>query len=342
MIEIFLDLENSNFDGIALAIDSKNYDYTIKDNKIIIDAPIDPGVHMLDLQMLNNSQRITITDVKVFGSSLREFIYLSYIQLPSGERLQPHTTLWDTAQVWKLPFANPMSFWLTLVNSKLQAGDLGTNLYEKYYIEYPDSIILSDDYPQLIKDFYRYNFDFVCVEKSNIFLRPYVPHKGLTKEFIGEILEYIEQNKKFLLDNSNRGGQEYYNNIEFGKSEWQTLRVFNNSTELIKLPWIDQLKTELGINAIRSMTIGFLPPGGFLAPHIDSFNKTKEYLGCCVFYLPLTWPKGATFKFSGAPVVFENASMIINNAQYVHALTNSGDHERIVITVTPEITATNP
>lgn len=336
MIEIFLDLENSKFDTISIAIDSKHCDYTIEDNKIVIDTLVDPGVHMLDLQMLGNSQRITIKDVKVLGSSLREFIYLSYIQMPSGERLQPQTALWDTTQVWKLPFANPMSFWLTLVNSKLKAGDLGTDLYKKYYIEYPDSIMLPDDYPQLIKDFYRYNFDFVCVEKSNLFLRPYIEHQGIAKDFVHEILEYIEQNKKFLIDNSTGGGQAYYNNIEFGKSEWQTVRVFYNSTEKIKLPWIDRLKKELGITAIRSMTIGFLPPGGFLAPHIDSVDKTKEYLGCCVFYLPLTWPKGSTFKFNGAPTVFENASMVINNAQYVHALTNSGDQERIVITVTPE------
>jgi hypothetical protein len=45
-------------------------------------------------------------------------------------------------------------------------GLLGTDLYKKYWIQYPNKISLPDHCPQFIKDFFGRDFDFTIADQD--------------------------------------------------------------------------------------------------------------------------------------------------------------------------------
>ena len=155
LIEIAINLRDSNFKSVHIRINDQLVDYVIVNNIIKIVCDLDHGIHQLRM-CLDDGSRIAIDDVVINSCGLRQTVYLSYIQTDTNEILQPASTLWDKKHEWILPFGLPVSFWLTLVTSKIGAGMLGKDLSKKYNIIYPSKIKLQTDCLPLVKDFFEH------------------------------------------------------------------------------------------------------------------------------------------------------------------------------------------
>ena len=148
-IELKINADDSDFKDLDIRVNEQQVEYNVSSNSVLICCDLDMGIHQLSLQLVNGT-RINIDDVQINSVGLRHTIYLGYVQTLSGDKLNPTTVLWDTSQKWILPFGNPVSYWISLTESKIQAGDWGKNLYEIYNIIYPRKIKIRSEFPQRI------------------------------------------------------------------------------------------------------------------------------------------------------------------------------------------------
>lgn len=170
LLEIILDSSTSQFDAefnqIEVAIDQTVVPYTFINNSIVINQEIALGIHLLKIK-LKTQAKLEISDVRLDGVSIRSAIYLSWTE-QRNTKFNPNTCLEEINQVWVLPFSNPMSHWLTLAYEKisLQGYQHGDTLFDHCEIFYPKSIDIGPNYPQLLQDFFKYDFNFTVIEKN--------------------------------------------------------------------------------------------------------------------------------------------------------------------------------
>jgi hypothetical protein len=337
-IEIFF--KESEFSKLEICINKNPVEYTVHDNIILIEKNIDFGIHQLSISLVQGA-RLEITNVKIDGASLRMLIYMSYLE-QENNRIQPATTIWDPTQTWYLPFGNPVSFWISLVYKKITNGEFGKNLFDRYYFYYPDSIELDNTFPSIVRSFFKHNFDFVCIDRSTpISQLPYYPinlpiNSEKQKLALNEVInaqEWISQHKQDI-------AQSQYNSEESNtETEWIRQHLIQDSKTIIdstKFPAVYDFVDSLGISDIKSMFIGILPPGGYIAPHNDRKSNIcdNDYLDYNL-YIPLSWHEGNYFKFNGAGTIKDGRPILMNNLDYVHCLVNNSNskQDRIIIRI---------
>jgi len=335
-IEIFLN--DSEFSSLAICINNCPVEYTVQNNKIIIEQDVPFGIHQLSIAIVLGN-RVDISDVRIDNASLRMMLYLSYIE-HNCQQLQPATVLWDKDQVWRLPFGNPVSFWQSLVHEKINNGEFGQNLFEKYYFYYPESMTIRDDFPTIIKSFFKHDFDFVCVPRDTLISQlPYCAvNLDIDAEKQTKALEEIKSQRVWIEQHKQPIAQTVYNSLEFNsgsEKEWCRLYLIQNGNTLItaeQFPALYDFVDSLGISDPKLLYIGILPNGGCIAPHADRVGPTQfdndlhYYL-----YVPLLWDVGNYFKINGAGIIKDGKPCLINHMDYVHSLINASEQERIII-----------
>jgi hypothetical protein len=268
---------------------------------------------------------------------------LSWIDSKNGERFQPATVLWENTQTWTLPFGNPVSYWHTLVYSKLPNGVFGTDLSKKYIIYYPETMILPDKFPPLVHSYFAQDFDFVVLPKD--IDKRKLPYSDINKGAPDvEILQAAEKevldNLQWIRDHSDNQphGQQHYNNKESIPSQWCKLfpmRYDKIFVDRDRLPKVWSLIDSLGLQQIRGIYIGIIPPGSYIAPHIDDHPndpvKAEIYKNSYLLYLPLSWQSGNYFKFSGAGILTDPKFISICNRDYVHSVVNASTDTRVAM-----------
>lgn len=337
-IEIFF--KQSEFSQLEICIDKTPVEYTIQDNVISIKKNIDFGVHQLSISMTQGNC-LDIADVVIDGASLRMLIYLSYLE-QQNTLTQPATKIWNKDQIWQLPFGNPVSFWLSLVYEKISNGEFGQNLFDKYYLYYPESMELDHAFPTVVRSFFKHNFDFVCVDRSTpVSQLPYYPidlpldqeKKQLALNEIIDARNWIELHKHQI-------AQSQYNSDEFNvdpSKEWVRLYLVRNGETIVnskKFPALYDFLDSMGATDIKLLFIGILPPGGYIAPHKDRQTpKTQIIDSDYNLYIPMAWQPGNYFKLNGGGIIKDGRPFLINNMDYVHSLVNTStsDQDRIVI-----------
>lgn len=347
---ISIDTQNPiNKDDIAVTLDGLSVNFVCRDGGIDIVANSTFGLHKLAITNKSNN-RITITNVSIYGCNLRKLLYLSWIEDKTGSKFQPATELWESDQTWILPFGAPLSYWIETVERKLPNGVFGQNLFNLYNIYYPDSITLDSSVPQVIQDFFQYNFDFTVIPKSNIDLCnvPYMKYiKPIPQKLIDDAAAELTNSLDYLISLAGSYDQFSDNVSEFKQdsaSTWKRLWLFRpttgdftqqtiNSTE--KLPAVQKLLDNLDLKIWKAF-IGIMPPGGILYPHIDYVDykniKHKPFEGCTQLYLPIVWPENNYIKFAGAGTVSKSdGPVVINNTHFTHAVVNASNDYRFVI-----------
>lgn len=339
LIELKIDTEDSDFNSLRICVNDQLVEYSVTSDTISICCDIDMGIHQLTVQLLDG-KRLNIVDAVINSSGLRQAFWLSYIKTISGIA-QPATVLWESTQQWVLPFGNPVSYWLTLVTNKIQSRDLSKNLYEIYNIIYPDKIIVDHTYPKIVRDFFEHNFDFFCESKDKITLLPQRKSNiKLPETDVQQVLDEINSNYNLLVDLQKSYDQKMYNDREWVSTSqpWLTVPVFRNGKFTInddQLPALRSLIQALPVHDLESAFIGILPPGTYIAPHVD---KTPGHYpgkeGCNRLYIPLLWPKGNYFKFASGGMIDSCTPWFINNTDHVHSLINSSNEYRVILTLT--------
>lgn len=338
-IEIFF--KESEFSDLLICVDNIPMEYVVKDNTIRIDTDISFGVHQLSVTMVQG-QRLNITDVRADGASLRMMLYLSYIEA-QDKKLQPATVLWESNQVWRLPFGYPVSFWQCLVYDKLSDGEFGKNLYEQYHIYYPESIDVGPGFPEVIQTFFKNDFDFVCIDRNTA--RSQLPYCALELDLdtnkLSNTVNEIQQKMSWIKSKQDIVSQSIYNSTEFDSTPaWMRLPLIREERTVHgpdDFPHLYNLVDSLRLADIKSMFIGILPPGGCIAPHKDRigpvnsarYNNDKH----CYLYIPLSWSLGNYFKINGAGLLSDGKPYMINHMDYVHGLVNTSNQDRYILGV---------
>ena len=346
MIEIILNPVNSKFSNILLSIDNISATYIVNENKIVIDQSIDLGIHILRLQLLDDHSKIDIADVTVNGSSLRQTLFFSFIEQGS-DRLQPATCVWDSSQIWVLPFMNPVSQWIGLLGEKLRKDALGSDLNLDYKIYIPESVQLPDNFPSAVVDFFKFNFDCTILHKDNITAMN-LPYEKYTEKLDTQgVYDEIYKNLDLIRATvPYRHGQTIYNerddkNYDFNTG-WFATTIYGFSpsnkhchiADSTMLPLTYALVNSLDLDP-HSIAVSVSPPGTYAYTHIDKrkFNPEDKFNGCKQLYIPLNYPAGAMVKFRNVGIL-PKIPMINNPQYYSHAVVNNSNETRIVLSVT--------
>lgn len=343
IISIFIKTNTQiSHSDICVEVNNKAVEFTLSDTEISIYTDCTFGLHKLKLTNVNPI-RLEILQVAVNGCSLRKMLYLSWIENSASEKFQPGTEMWETGQSWHLPFGYPVSYWLELVETKFPNGVLGKNLYEQYWIYYPDSITVnSDQFPNVITDFFLYNFNFTVIPKETATAEqiPYMWYKKVIPETLLELARHE------VLENINNSTTESYtqlveNQKEFGNkftSKWNVTWLYKHgkkSSLAADYPHIQSIIDLLELDC-WSVFIGKLSPGDFIYPHVDDMNKSNpeysKYQGCTQLYIPLIWPEGNFIKLAGVGTLPTNSGpMVINNDTFTHGGVNTSNQPRYAL-----------
>ena len=329
-------------ENLELFINNTPVEFTVDYQHIEILWPKKFGIHQLKLTS-NSSKKINIEQVSIDHCDLRKLLHLSWTIDNFDNRLQPSTELCE-GQHWILPFGYPVSHWLVLNSNKFRNNMYGQNLVEKYWHWYPESIELPNSFPQTIRDFFQYNFDYTTVDKTCYTSAdiPYMKYPGeISKVLLDQSIEEITQHMDIMTQEGNNYGtfagnqQEYkIHNDEAWKILW-LLKSDGSKKFVNEFPSIWKLVESLKVDFI-SVFIGTLPPGGLIYPHVDDVNLTnpdyKNYNGCTQIYIPLKWPKGNYIKLANAGVLdLVDGPMVINTQYFAHAVVNNSDEYRHVL-----------
>jgi len=336
-IELVCDTD-CDFSKIELTIDGEVFDYTQDQNSLIIEGDIPFGLHYLKITLIEG-KRFSCKEVRVNAESLRVMKYLSWVIDNNGVRHQPGTTIWEPGMQWFLPFGNPVSWWYSLVYSKIPNSNFGTDFSEKFDMLWPESLTISERFPASLRTFFKYNFDFYCKPTDTGNLPWHKLDLELDQQLVSECLKEIDLNKDWIFDNKRKTSGEAYSAIEFSKisekEKWHGIDLIDhkkNRLHLDKLPNLHRLVETFPINDIDFGYLGVLPPGSFIVPHIDDVFRDRSTIGPYNIYVPLQWSPGNHFKFASGGLLPASSPCLINPGEYTHALVNDSEHPRYILT----------
>jgi hypothetical protein len=341
---------NSDFN---LLIDEEPVEFSVEQNQLIINTELTVGVHLLKLQSLTN-KRIELTDVQLDCASVRHGIYLSYLQ-NGNDTLQPCTAFWEKNQTWVLPFANPMSFWIERILDNLPQNLFGQDLQKQFNIHYPSKKInLPDTFTTSVRDFFKYDFNFVARSK-NLRNQPIVPLNidlSQTSKIVDEYLsiEPVLKAENKISTVQSQGQYNILENTDWSPEDWfyVTFYGYDKKTKNYYCPVEADLAPELwkqleswGFqNYIRVMII-CLEPGGYVSPHKDAgvFAETNnyDYDGCCQVYIPLDMPDDNYIKLAGVGMMDTSIANAFDYTNIVHCAVNNSNRRRYVLIIRCDI-----
>lgn len=343
-ITVYTDHPLLSVDDIEITVDDQFVQSSIDRGIININLHDAQGLHLLKIKSKRAIQ-FKITNVSIENSKLRKFIYLSWLIDSNNHIIQPCTDVWDKNQCWTLPFALPLSYWVELVERKIPNSDYGKNLFDKYHIWFPESLTLDSVYPQIIQDFFKYNFNFSITPKvqPNLIDIPYLQfNKKIDPQLINDIHNEILVNKDFISQNASPYSQLKENQEEYntGDSNWEILwlRHLSKSNPRMyetELPATWKLIDLLNLDFIYGF-IGVLPPKQFIYPHCDDLYRSADQYeniqGCTGLYIPIHWPTGNWIKFAGGGIPnLQKGPCVINNDYFTHSVVNDSDENRYVL-----------
>ena len=354
MFQLEIEYNCNSKPDVELYINDSLIKYEIIEQKLVARVDKTPGLYILSIKSHNN-EKLSIKNVFVDSVNIRQFLFLSWLQ-NHNQKLQPCTDIWTKDQIWHCPISFPMSLLISNSFEKFDAKELGSNLYDKYEIFYPESITVNDNFPQLIKDFFAQNYDYyVYNKKENVspFANPHIPYfcydynvdrKSIYKE-ITQNLDYLFSLEKI------KPVQHQYNQVDspigYEKLNWRTIYSYSfkpdgyhNKEDFefnkIKFPTLYKFYQDFPVKKIYASFVGLLPANGYIAPHRDFLGGLIPQ-GCSQFYFSINAQEGNYFKMHNIGLVpFRDKAVILNNQTFTHALVNQSNEPRWVIAMFAE------
>jgi hypothetical protein len=325
-------------------LNAQEVSYQIEDQTLTIDTEVVFGLNLLKLEIndLEDNIKVVIKDLVLNSVSSRQTLYLAHYENPQA------CGTWITANRPELiiPFGNPMSWWISECGKKIPNNLYGTNLYEKFDIFYPPQVIIDESFPQLMKDFMKYNFGFHIRNKDN------PQWQDTTLPWIKISLDYDESalfdeftaNMDLLKNNYYTPKQNQYNEKESVTKPWHVaIAIHDNHTEEFNetdFPLFFKLMHQIESQGIKILHafIGTVHPNSYVAPHADDFYKTtadyQNAVGCSSIYIPIGWKLGNHFKFENVGLLpYEQGAYLVNNSDFIHGSINASDTPRYTIGV---------
>ena len=336
------EINETSFD---IAINGVLQEYSIVNSVIIIDTNLTFGLHTLSVIPTVGKSDINIefTTVLIDDADIRQTLYLSY-SIKDQQR-KNNTVIGDYYQNWYLPFGNPASWWLAECARNINGGMYGKNLEDHLNVFYPESIIVDNNYPKIVRDFFEYNFGFhTCDNSASIspFHNEDVPYAVLPNLEYDEsaLLKEFTDNLNLFSESKYTPAQNNYKSDSHSERAvpWQIIRSslgddttntpFIHFNKLISQLEADEVK--IGLSFIAA-----LHPESYVIPHIDdSYNQadSADQIGCCKIWIPIGWKDGNHFKFDQVGLIdYKKGAYLINTNKFTHASINSSDTIRFSI-----------
>lgn len=332
---------------VNIIINQKTVSAKFTDSSILIDTTLNFGIHQLTIENLT-TKRFGITQAIVGNCNLRKLFYLAWMTTTNNERVQPCNELWEAGQRWNLPFGYPVSNWISVVEQKFPNGVIGNDLYKDYWIWYPKSIDLDRNSPQIMKDFFEYNFNFTVVNKKNFTYDqiPYITYtEPVDQSLINQSYQELKNNQPLVNLLAKVPGQKKANAEEFGyadNQQWQSLLLYRKESpglaavdHLDRFPACNKLINSLNM-PFWYVFIGIMPPGAIVYPHVDDMAVVDpEYIhwrGCTQLYIPIYQPVDSYLKIADAGTIdTTSGNMIINSDIFTHAAANNSTEYRYML-----------
>jgi hypothetical protein len=333
----------------AASIDDVEVGFDIAPGQIIINADISVGVHLLKLYSLT-SKKIEINEAQLDQASIRQALYLSFLENANGDRVQPCTATWEPDQIWTLPFGNPMSFWIESTLDRIPNGQYGQNLYKNFNIWYPSvKVDLPDNFSTVVKDFFKYDFGFLVRPRGidHLQSQPIIPLNldlSCTDKLVDEYqrLEsmFIRENK--VIKDASQNQYDMLESLDWSADGWHRVNFYqyNKQTDRYHHP-VDPNLTPALWNQIQEwniqdyirVNIQCLEPGSYASPHRDNIAESAQYDGCCQLYIPLDFPDDSYTKLAGVGIVDTTRATAINITDIIHCVVNNSGRRRYVLTI---------
>lgn len=335
--------------GNALEIDISGVhtDYTVNGNTVEIKHNIEHGFNMLSVK---SQSPMEIIDMKIDGNSIRNYIYLSFIE-EKGKRFQPATHISNTDQTWMLPLIYPYSNWISFILKHIPNGYYGSDLFKDFHFFFPDRIKIKNTFSKVLCDYFYNDSEYTIIDKEQVgnwYDGSALPYQRLQLDYNKVALcDEIKQNINDLKFDVDHPGQNKLNLEEFGDYEqWATcsliqgneanrnVSIHEKSQSFKHLTHLYEFINELPITNLHHFMIATLPPNSFIYPHSDSGNRAFQPKGTTTMYFNLEQVDGVFFKFGNVGLVPNAGGLLINNKKYAHAVVNQGEQTRYIITIT--------
>lgn len=314
------------------------------------------GVNNLSIKVLSelNQKTLKIEEFWLNGAHGRQTVYLSYSEL-NGKKFN-NTFLKQSITEINIPFGNPMSWWITSCNKKVDINNYGKDLYEDNFIYYPASREIDSKFPRAQRDFFKYDFDWRIAPKShmkNLEQTRTIPYFELGLEYDEDSL-YQELDRNLdLLDQHKlpKPKQEEYNQIEYPGNDWDVYACIFPKEKTGSTNWkdnfclakdqfpgvyellekIDQLGITISYGFI-SRTAG----ESYVGPHIhkdSEFNYSVYQVS-----IPLGWTEQSLFKLEGVGVIPTDRCVVFDDCSNFHATVNPTHKTRYIIGINCDFT----
>lgn len=329
-----------NPESVKLLIDNNPVPYHVLEDAIIVDQYIDYGLHQL---IIESDRKIQVEDLFVDGVSVSQTLYLAHDHLGVFKTKVEPTLV--------IPFGNPISWWIAECSRHIPNGLYGKNINEKIKLYWPESVIINNGYPQIIKDFFKSNLGFHSIPVDDLHKPfhnidvPYLPvdieynEQELYKEFMQNIDQFDEQRETPAKGNIQNEG--YVVNFIVFDDDGKEVRNDFNQDKFPELYKLLQTVVDLDVIKIRHLFVGAVPPGGYVKLHKDDmyawapgYENTR---GCQQLTLPVNWAEGNYFKFHNVGLL-PNRPLLIAPAEYTHSVVNQSKEYRFTIGFYAKIT----
>lgn len=334
-------------DSLTVDISGVHTDYTIDKTTVEIKQNIEHGFNLLSIKSQNP---IEIIDVKIDENSIRNYIYLSFID-EKGKKIQPGTYISNTDQSWILPLIYPYSNWITFILKHIPNGYYGSDLFKDFHFFFPERIKIKNTFSKVLCDYFYHDSEYTIIDKKQVgnwYDGSALPYQPLQFEYDRiAICDEIKQNINDLKFDVDHPGQNKLNLEEFGNYEqWATcsliegnesnknISIYEKSQSFKHLENLYEFINRLPITNLHHFMIATLPPNSFIYPHSDSGNRAYQPTGTTTMYFNLEKVDGVFFKFGNVGLVPNEGGLLINNKKYAHAVVNQGDKTRYILTIT--------
>lgn len=327
--------------GVGIDYANTGSEITLRSDQVLF------GINKLTISVLSDlrQRKLKIEKFLLNDALSRQTLFLSYSE-SNGEKFS-NTWFDSDYSTITIPFGNPISWWITYANKKIGLGKFGENLYKDYNIFYPDSITISDQFPRMMQDWFKYNFDFTVSPKddlANLDQTRTIPYFTLDFDYDESALfDELANNLHLVKDQilSSEGRQDSYNTQEFAKNYWAIYpailpkemsdKEWRDSVTLPKehFPLYHQLLDRIESMGIK-ISYGFVSETtgkSFVAPHIHPLFNYSVYQ----ISLPIGWTKESLFKLDGVGLLPTDRCTVFNDYDFYHGTINPTENTRYVI-----------
>lgn len=269
-----------------------------------------------------------IKKIKLNHVDIGYLMYTGWFENAKNEVFQPASAVWEDG-FFKLWLHKNIGYYKWSLITQIANGDFGKNLFEKYMLTVDYSTELPDQYPDDVREFYKYPFGPRWWPKQDI-IRPYKILTGKQFDTIDKKL-LIAQAKKLTNFNGERLKEKNWKFWRYKEALDLPLLSLDNFNGQLK-----ELFNLVGFESIIDFSILELDPKSTIHIHIDDHLQRECWpiiAGCKKFYWTLTDTDNAYFKLGEAGLVPLNYPLMMNTGMHTHSVVNDGNHTRIVLLV---------